>query len=99
MAAINKIVHEPARLRILTFLVTSDKDAVSFNELQKKLDFSSGNLSLQLKKLSASDYIEIHKTFKDNKPFTTISLTLAGGNALKQYVDEMDKLISSLKKP
>ncbi|MBT4087219.1 MAG: helix-turn-helix domain-containing protein [Deltaproteobacteria bacterium] len=98
MAAINKIIHEPARLRILTFLVTSNKEAVSFNELQKKLEFSSGNLSLQLKKLSSSDYIKIHKTFKDNKPFTTVSLTPMGSEALNQYVDEMKKLISSLKK-
>jgi DNA-binding MarR family transcriptional regulator len=98
LAAINKIIHEPARLRILTFLVTSNKEAVSFNELQKKLEFSSGNLSLQLKKLSSSDYIKIHKTFKDNKPFTTVSLTPMGSEALNQYVDEMKKLISSLKK-
>ncbi len=97
MAEINKIVHEPARLRILTFLVTSEKGAVSFKELQKKLAFSSGNLSLQLKTLSASKYIEINKTFKDNKPYTTVSLTPLGVDALNQYVDEMKKLISSLK--
>ncbi len=98
MADINKIIHEPARLRVLTYLVACDKDAVSFNELQKKLEFTSGNLSLQLKKLNLAEYVEIHKTFKDNKPYTTISLTTIGSDALNEYVDDMQKIINGLSK-
>lgn len=98
MADINKIIHEPARLRILTYLVTIKKDAVSFIELQKSLEFTSGNLSLQLKKLNMAGYIEILKTFKDNKPFTTVCLTPVGAEALNQYVNHMEKIIKGLKK-
>jgi len=98
VADINKIIHEPARLRILTYLVTNEKDAVSFGELQKSLEFTSGNLSLQLKKLNTADYIEIQKTFKDNKPYTTARLTPIGANALSEYVDNMEKIINGLKK-
>jgi DNA-binding MarR family transcriptional regulator len=94
---LDKIIHERARLRILTYLASSQKNQVSFNELQKKLDLTSGNLSVQLKKLKSAEYIAIHKTFKDNKPYTTIEMTVSGFNALKEYVNEMESLLSGLK--
>ena len=96
MADLDKIIHERARLKILTFLAASGKPAVSFNEIQKQLDFTSGNLSVQLKKLKAAGYVDIHKTFKDNKPYTTIAMTIAGASALKKYVNEMESLLSGL---
>ena len=43
MAALNKIIHERARLLILTYLASNEKREVSFNELQEKLEFTSGN--------------------------------------------------------
>lgn len=98
MVTLNKIIHERVRLRILTYLATSDKEAVSFGELQEKLSLTSGNLSIQLKKLQEANYAEIHKTFKDNKPYTTATLTLKGSQALTVYVEEMEELISALKK-
>ena len=97
MAALDKIIHERARLRILTYLATNEKTAVSFNELQEKLDFSSGNLSVQLKKLKTVEYVDICKTFRDNKPYTTVELTTVGANALQDYVNEMEKLIGTLR--
>jgi hypothetical protein len=33
VAAIDKIIHEPARLFILTYLASNEKDEISFNEL------------------------------------------------------------------
>ena len=97
MANLNKIIHERVRLRILTFLATSDKGAVSFNKVQEKLALTSGNLSIQLKKLKEAGYLEINKTFKDNKPYTTVSMTTSGSKALTEYIEEMESLIASLK--
>lgn len=97
MAELDKIIHERARLRILTYLAASDKDKIPFNELQDKLDLSSGNLSIQLKKLKQARYITIDKSFKDNKPFTTVALTPTGSEALSAYIDEMERLIGDLK--
>lgn len=98
VAKLDKIVHERARLRILTYLASNEKDVVSFGELQNKLSFSSGNLSIQLKKLKDADYVEIQKSFKDNKPYTTVSLTPKGSRALSEYVAEMEELIGALRK-
>lgn len=97
MAELDKIIHERARLRILTFLAASRKETVSFNELQENLEFTSGNLSIQLKKLAEADYVKIHKTFRNNKPYTTVKLTHSGSEALAQYVDEMEQIINTLK--
>lgn len=98
MAELDKIVHERARLRILTYLASTDKERISFNELQETLGFTSGNLSIQLKKLNQAKYVEIHKTFKDNKPYTTVALTPDGSQALTGYIAEMEQLIGVLKR-
>ena len=81
----------------MTYLASQGKSAVSFNELLEKLDFTSGNLSIQLKRLKSAKYVKIKKSFKDNKPHTTVSLTVMGGNALTEYVNEMEAIIQSLK--
>ena len=98
MAAIDKIIHEPARLLILTYLASNEKDEISFNELLENLELTSGNLSIQLKKLKEVKYLGISKTFKDNRPYTTVSITPHGLAALDRYVEGMNAIIKSLKK-
>ena len=97
MGPIDKLIHERARLLILTYLASNEKQEISFNELQEKLEFTSGNLSVQLKRLKGADYIEIHKTFKDNKPYTTIQITPKGTIALNAYISETEAIINTLK--
>ncbi len=97
MPSIDRVIHERARLLIMTYLASQGKNAASFNELLEKLDFTSGNLSIQLKRLKSAGYIKIKKTFRDNKPYTTVSLTAAGALALNRYVREMETLIKSMK--
>lgn len=98
MAPIDKIIHERARLLILTYLASNERQEISFNELQEKLDFTSGNLSIQLKKLKEVKYLEINKTFKNNKPYTTIQVTPEGTEALNKYIEEMEGIIHALRK-
>lgn len=98
MPELDKLIHERARLLILTHLASNEDIESSFNDLQSKLNFSSGNLSVQLRRLADADYVKIHKTFKDNKPYTTVVITTTGAKALSAYLEEMEKIISSLKK-
>lgn len=93
----DKVIHERVRLFIVTLLASSDKKSCSFGEIQKKLDMTSGNLSVQLKTLGEAGYVTITKQFKDNKPLTTVSLTPEGRVALTTYVDEMEAVLLSLK--
>ena len=94
----DKVIHERARLLILTYLASSVVKAVPFSELRDSLSFSAGNLSIQLKTLEEAGYISITKEFKDNKPLTRASLSAKGGAALKRYFEEMDSLIKGLRK-
>jgi DNA-binding MarR family transcriptional regulator len=98
VAVLNKIIHERARLLILTYLVSNEKKEISFNELQEKLKFTSGNLSIQLKKLNEAQYVKINKTFKDNKPYTTVLISPQGEKALYSYIEEMEGIIKTLKR-
>ncbi len=94
----DKIIHERARLLILTYLASSDVKAVAFSGIKDALDFTAGNLSIQLKTLVEAGYIAITKEFRDNKPLTRGSITAKGSAALKRYIGEMDSLIKGLRK-
>jgi DNA-binding HxlR family transcriptional regulator len=96
--AADKIIHERARLLILSYLASSDAKAVAFGEIRDKLEFTAGNLSVQLRTLEEAGYIAITKEFRNNKPLTRASLTAKGGSALKQYMEEMDGLIKRLRR-
>lgn len=95
---LDRIIHERSRLHILTYLAGNDEKEVGFNELQDRLNLTSGNLSIQLKKLNEASYVKIKKIFRNNKPYTTVILTAKGRIALEEYIDEMDDLIHSLRK-
>jgi DNA-binding MarR family transcriptional regulator len=94
----NKIIHEPARLLILSFLASSQEKERSFTELRDHLQMTAGNLSIQLKNLQDAGLIITQKSFDDNKPLTTVAITEFGANTLMDYLDEMEKLILTVKK-
>ncbi len=96
--ASDRIVHERARLLILSYLASNDARAVAFGEIRDKLEFTSGNLSVQLKTLEEAGYISITKEFRDNKPLTRASLTAQGSAALSRYMEQMNGLIQRLRK-
>ena len=95
---LNKVIHERARLLILSYLASSKYESLSFNELKEALEFTAGNLSIHLKSLEEVKYISINKIFKDNKPLTSISITPEGIEALNEYLDEMESIIKSLRR-
>ncbi len=90
LAALNKLVHEPARLAILTALAAAD--SIDFLFLQRLTELTKGNLSAHLTKLEAAELISINKHFAGKKPVTTIRLTLKGQRAIQQHWHRLDQL-------
>ncbi len=90
---LDKVIHEKARLLILTIIASRPGKTVSFNELKDISQLTSGNLSIQLKNLEEAGYIKINKGFKGKKPFTEIELTKKGQFALENYLEEIEKII------
>lgn len=97
--AIDAVIHERVRLLILTYLASQERDRVLFNELKENLELTAGNLSVHLRSLQAAGYVQIHKRIKGNRPETSVSLTAQGYRALNSYLDQMERIIRSVKKP
>ena len=94
MSAINKLIHEPTRLRIMAGLVALEKDAeVDFTFLRDKLSLTDGNLGSHLEKLTAAKYIRLRKTFVGKKPKTFINLSRKGRRAFEDHIETLKSII------
>ena len=87
---VDRLVHEPARMGILTIL--SSVRSAEFLFLQSSLGLSKGNLSSHLSKLEQGGLVEITKKFVGKKPQTTAALTDAGAIAIARYWAQLDQL-------
>ncbi len=94
MAQLNNIIHQPARLQIMSALMALDNNELAdFTYLKKLLKLTDGNLGAHLAKLEEADYIKIEKTFVDRKPKTYIKLTGKGRDAFAEHIKALKKII------
>ncbi len=80
---LDRMVHEPARLAILTVLASAS--TVEFKFLEKVTGLSKGNLNSHATKLEAAGYLEVIKAFRGKVPVTSFRITKAGREALAGY--------------
>lgn len=92
LAGLDKLIHEPARLAIMTAL--SACTSADFTFLQQLTGLTKGNLSSHLSKLEEAHFITIEKRFIGKTPNTLISLTHQG----QQAIDHHWQLLESLRK-
>ena len=94
MAALNEVIHQPVRLRIMSALACLSLEAqASFTYLKDLLDLTDGNLGAHLRKLEESGYISITKTFVNNKPQTFVEATPAGRQAFSEHVAALEAIL------
>lgn len=91
MSDLDRVIHEPARLRIVA-LLSGAKEA-DFLFLQRETGLTKGNLSNHLAKLEEAAYVEIQKTFRGKIPLTIARLTPAGRAAFQRYRRSMNGLL------
>ena len=94
---LDRIVHEPARLAILTVLASAEE--VAFLFLQRVTGLSKGNLSSHTQKLEATGYIETVKVFQGRIPVTSFRITDEGRTALRAYHQQLRALLPKEGKP
>jgi DNA-binding transcriptional ArsR family regulator len=87
---IDRVVHEPARLAILTVLASCQE--ADFLFLERATGLTRGNLSVQLTRLEEAGLIRISKTIVKKRTLTTAQLTEGGGVALKTYWASMEAM-------
>ena len=92
--SIDKLIHEPARLNIMTRLYVVESADFLFMMRQTGLTF--GNLSAHMSKLEEAGYIEIIKEFIGKKPHTMLKLTEKGKQAFDGYRKQMKQFFNEI---
>jgi DNA-binding MarR family transcriptional regulator len=90
LAALDRLVHEPARLAILTAL--SACRGADFLYLQRLTGLSKGNLSSHVAKLEAGGLVEVAKEFEGKTPVTRLRLTGPGRAAIERHWRRLERL-------
>ena len=89
---LDRLIHEPARLAILTVLNACL--SADFLFLLRATGLSKGNLSVQLTRLEEAGLVSVERGFVEKKTHTTVSLTRNGRRELARYWDTVDRLRS-----
>jgi len=89
---LDRIIHERARLSILTSLITNSKGVV-FNDLKKLCSLTDGNLSRHLSVLEADSLVEIVKGHDKNRPQTICRITPHGRTRYLEYLTTLEQVV------
>lgn len=88
---LDPLLHSQLRLSVMSLLLSVEQ--ADFVFIKEKTQATSGNLSIQLDKLSNAGYIEIIKGYRGKKPNTTCRITQNGINAFEKYVNALKDYI------
>jgi DNA-binding MarR family transcriptional regulator len=94
LTEVDKLVHEPSRLMILTILNVVEK--ADFVYLQHETGLTRGNLSAHLTKLNDAGYIAIQKTFNGKVPQTICQITATGKTAFQNYTEYLKNVMNKI---
>ena len=94
---LDRLIHEPGRLAILTVL--SSVNAADFVFLQRTTGLTNGNLSSHLTKLEEAGLVEIEKRFVRKRPNTNVALTAVGKQRIAHHWDQLERLKSFSQTP
>jgi DNA-binding HxlR family transcriptional regulator len=89
---ISRLIHEKARLSILTSLFTH-REGLTFQELKELCDLSDGNLSRHARILEEAGLIKVHKGFEGRRPRTDYIITEKGTGEFLSYLGELENVI------
>lgn len=87
---IDKLIHEPARLKIMSYLFVVE--SADFRFLRGQTELTWGNLSAHISKLEAGGYVRVKKEFVKKKPVSIAELTVQGRSAFTQYRQQMREI-------
>ena len=88
---LDRVIHEKGRLAIMSMLAASPE--LAFTELRDALSMTDGNLTSHMRTLQENGYVAVSKSFQDNRPLTTCSLTAAGKKAFTTYIDLLEQVL------
>jgi DNA-binding MarR family transcriptional regulator len=89
---LDRVIHERARLSVLTSLVSHPKGLL-FADLKQLCDLTDGNLSRHLQVLQAARLVEISKGFDHNRPQTFCRITALGRKRYLEYLVVLEQVV------
>ena len=89
---LDRVIHERARLSVLTSLMTNPK-GVTFNDLKQLCSLTDGNLSRHLAVLEKSGLVEIVKGHDRNRPQTICRITGSGRKRYLEYLSTLEQVV------
>ncbi|HEX5221813.1 MAG TPA: transcriptional regulator [Verrucomicrobiae bacterium] len=88
---LDRVIHEKGRLAIMSMLAASPE--LAFTELRDALNMTDGNLTTHIRTLQEAGYVSVSKSYANNRPLTTCSLTAAGKKAFSGYIDLLEQIL------
>jgi YD repeat-containing protein len=89
---LDRVIHERARLGLLTSLVAHPK-GVAFRDLKQLCRLTDGNLSRHLQVLQAAGIVEISKGFAGHRPQTVCRITSQGRKRHLEYLEVLEQVV------
>jgi DNA-binding transcriptional ArsR family regulator len=89
---LDRVIHEKARLGILTSLISHPK-GLAFSDLRQLCGLTDGNLSRHLLVLEEAKVVEIVKSFQGKRPLTTCRLTASGRRRFMTYIEVLEQVV------
>ena len=89
---LDRVIHERARLSVLTSLVTHAK-GVTFSDLKQLCSLTDGNLNRHLRVLEEANMVEIAKGHERNRPQTICRITASGHKRYLEYLSTLEQVV------
>lgn len=89
---LDRVMHEKARLSLLTALITHPK-GLSFTKLKQQCGLTDGNLSRHMKVLQDGGLVAVVKGYEDNRPLTTVTITPTGQQQFLEYLSVLEQVL------
>lgn len=88
---LDRVIHEKGRLAIMSSLAATPE--LSFTELRDALNMTDGNLTTHIRTLQEAGYVSVAKSYQNNRPLTTCSLTAKGRKAFAAYINLLEDIV------
>lgn len=89
---LDRVIHERARLSVLTSLVTHSKGLL-FGELKEFCALTDGNLNRHLQVLEEAKLVKVSKIIDNNRPQTVCRITALGRRRYLEYLAVLERVI------
>ena len=89
---LDRVIHERARLSVLTSLVTNPK-GLAFGDLKQLCALTDGNLSRHLRVLEKGKMVELVKKHDRNRPQTICRITPSGRARYIEYLSTLEQVV------